>query len=884
MAAYVGEIKINTRNGFYVNFYPGYLYHDQEFDYLTRQDLEVLLPNSVYQNINLVSSSSLISLEDIFQDGDDFILDFDTEDLLPNCKIDGTRYPSAWKLDIAELYGRKIRRMEELGCYCLVDRKYQIGDWRTDNRIEIDSNNINENMEVLLACDIPNVVIGPFKVHYDEINNVIFVRCNADAQNKVIRGYQFTDGLLRHSILLEQEDVTRTYLQVGGENVEPYIYDEITISELVEDLRTLTQKRMSKNYRFNEDSARHMVEVYQNWLLSPNNFSQEAAEARKNKLFTVLKTKIDFDETLDMISKLAGELFVQYKDDPVYATMIDALAHDDHFLHSIDSFKPLYEQKTELEEQVADLKELEQDLRTQVSELATLEASRKIENYRNSLAELQRLQNQAEDRLKKTLKTANLASEVEQLEKQSSLLRLENERMQKESDVLKAQLRDLDNQVDQLLERSANKALEMSVDHIISQRIGEQSEKRARLLLEQSSVQAARLINALPVSVLDPESMVNLLVHNFAAYRPDYSRNEILNIIICLHQSFMTLFTGPVGSGKSSTLEIVREVLNLEKPRSVESQYEGMMNCSRFVRVQVERGWVNSRDFIGFYNSLTHSFEKMNPQLFDLLSILNIQSRNLKESMLPALIMLDDANLSHMEYYWSDFMAMQETPELVLDEGDKPHGFIRGTLKLGENYNYQIPDALHFAATIQTDQSFEPISARLLDRAFVINMPDHPHQENLHEKVKLLHLTDELFNEEQLARAFNIDTTHIDLASDLESVYQNVCEAFAQAGTYLSRRSDQAIRRYILNAARWFDDETDEEGNVLRNSALIALDFAILQRMMTQINGTSIGYRNALVRIGQCLETNHLTMSKAKLDAILRHGDESMQYYQYFEQ
>ena len=49
------------------------------------------------------------------------------------------------------------------------------------------------------------------------------------------------------------------------------------------------------------------------------------------------------------------------------------------------------------------------------------------------------------------------------------------------------------------------------------------------------------------------------------------------------------------------------------------------------------------------------------------------------------LILLDEANLSPMEYYWSDFMNICD------DLGDQ------STVNLGENYVFGIPETLHFA-------------------------------------------------------------------------------------------------------------------------------------------------------------------------------------------
>ena len=122
MPVYVGEVKITYNNGFYVNFYPGYRIENGDFIYLEVSDIQDLLPDSQYLNINLFSSSPSLSLEDLFQDGDDVILEFDRSDLQPNRRSNGQKYPSAWKLDVSFANGAMVRHMDDIGYCCLIDQ------------------------------------------------------------------------------------------------------------------------------------------------------------------------------------------------------------------------------------------------------------------------------------------------------------------------------------------------------------------------------------------------------------------------------------------------------------------------------------------------------------------------------------------------------------------------------------------------------------------------------------------------------------------------------------------------------------------------------------------------------------------------------------------
>lgn len=869
MGTYVGEIKISGKNGFFVNFYPGYQLIGNSFEYLSRQDIMNLLPGSQYLNINIVCSSSSMSLEDLFQDGDDVLIDFSFEDLQPNLKADGSRYPTAWKLDISRDFGAGLRRMEDLGFYYSVDAGAIAGDWKEDGFVELDSPDVNEGMEVMIPSDRPNVLIGPFRVHYDEDRQIFYVRTNAEGRKFIIGGFEYLDGPASHYITLEQEDVTRNYVPVAGPQIRPYSYDQISLEDLMENFRALISRRMPRQYRFDADTARQMVRIYQNSLLSGSGISPEAAQKRSERLLELLNSQAHFDQTLDQVAKLAGDLLAGFKDEPVYSRILDVLSQDKNFLSQIGSFQQFSLQKARLEEQIAALEASRARLDEQVRELETLNPEKKIEEAKSSLKRLENLRRQAQSKLDTILHTTNIVENLDDLQRQSEYLDAENDRKAEESRRLDLQLKDLQTRLDGVLENSASRALELTFDNLIAERFMEQSTRMQRRALEEKSYRAARAIGTLPVSNLDEEQTVALLLHGFKQYRPEYTDNEILNLFICLTQGFLTILSGPPGSGKSSVCRIAAQVLGLDKPGELESMHSGFPNCSRFVNISVERGWTSSRDWIGFYNSLTHTFDQSSPELFDLLSVMDAETHTSSRlRVLPALVLLDDANLSSMEYYWGGFMSMDQ-PDLASGS--------RGTLNLGPDYRFQIQGSLHFAATIQSDHTTETLSDRLLDRAFVITMPEHT-AGFTSTTSPLPVMESQLFTENQLRAAFEPSGLSIDLPARLEEQLESLKTLFAQAGCPVSIRSEAAIRKYILSGMRWFVSESEEE----RDPGLIALDYAVLQRMMPRLHGSSELFRSQLCLLNTFFKENEMHFCQRKLEKIMEAGDDSMQYYQFF--
>ena len=50
-------------------------------------------------------------------------------------------------------------------------------------------------------------------------------------------------------------------------------------------------------------------------------------------------------------------------------------------------------------------------------------------------------------------------------------------------------------------------------------------------------------------------NVADFLVNNVQLYRPTYTRNDILNISICIAQNFLTVFSGDPGTGKNINLQ-----------------------------------------------------------------------------------------------------------------------------------------------------------------------------------------------------------------------------------------------------------------------------------------------------------------------------------------
>ncbi len=384
-----------------------------------------------------------------------------------------------------------------------------------------------------------------------------------------------------------------------------------------------------------------------------------------------------------------------------------------------------------------------------------------------------------------------------------------------------------------------------------------------------------------------------------------YTRNVIVNMLICMTQGFLTVFSGPPGSGKTSICRIMGGALGLsnfdgnEPYKTFRDRRNETVDPQRFLEVSTERGWTSKRDFIGFYNPITEQFSKSNALLYNTFLVLDEQAKQTEQSKnggLPCLILLDEANLSPMEYYWADFMDLCE-------EWDKSN-----SIDLGGGRVFRIPETLRFLATINNDHTTEILSPRLIDRANVIDLPA-----GSFEKEELAENTEEIkpIPWELLKKVYGCtekdgvstfrENTEYGIYNNIKQYMQNHLDIL------ISRRTDIAVARYFTKASELFIDayyfvpelpENAEdfikskaniypvsdpgEGIKAAPAAEQALDYAAAQRVLPKI--TEVSGENALTELYGLLKLtvdNKLYKSAGIITDIMRRGFETG-YYNYF--
>lgn len=333
----------------------------------------------------------------------------------------------------------------------------------------------------------------------------------------------------------------------------------------------------------------------------------------------------------------------------------------------------------------------------------------------------------------------------------------------------------------------------------------------------------------------------------------NFDTHFIDNLLISIHQNTLTVLAGLPGTGKTSLARILTKILT---PKD------------RISEVSVNRGWSSQKDLIGFQNPLTNKFHSAPTGIYELLTQLDYESKHIKYLDSPmAYIILDEANLSPIEHYWSTFYNLT-------DSIAKENNFL--SISLGNNLNLEFANNLRFIATINYDQTTESLSPRVIDRANIIQIPANSFNIDAVSIEEIEHLN---ISYQKCIDFFNLidfqeEKQNIVLSDELNVIFNDIKKRFKALRIPISPRVEIAIKRYCSVAKNWMKKEISRP-----------LDYCVAQRLLPMINLQGDSAKNNLEDLLNVFEKNDLKKSSEILKRIIETGNEDSIFegnYNYF--
>lgn len=282
-----------------------------------------------------------------------------------------------------------------------------------------------------------------------------------------------------------------------------------------------------------------------------------------------------------------------------------------------------------------------------------------------------------------------------------------------------------------------------------------------------------------------------------------YTEEDIATFVAGLGTTKLTILQGMSGTGKTSLPKIFAEALN-----------------ARCEIVEVESSWRDKNELLGYYNefSKTYTPKKFTQALY--------RAKLNPETL--TFIVLDEMNLSRIEYYFSDFLSLMENEpdkrELKLlnvglyrtENGEKV-----AYEGLSEGHNLKIPANVWFVGTANRDESTFEISDKVYDRAHTMNFNKRAakvlyYNDPIPQRFLPVEILEKLFTEAKKAMDFNIDADPVigevekllspynisfgnRIAMQIESFVSVYCSCFAMSESVIRTAVEKILLSKVVS-------------------------------------------------------------------------------------
>ena len=258
------------------------------------------------------------------------------------------------------------------------------------------------------------------------------------------------------------------------------------------------------------------------------------------------------------------------------------------------------------------------------------------------------------------------------------------------------------------------------------------------------------------------------------------------------------------------------------------------------VILAVQPRWDSPQDLFGFYNYLEERYKATELAR----AMVQFERFNRSQWALPKgwdydrsdrmlLVLLDEMNLSRVEYYFSEFLSRLETRRGIDLNNSEARAKAEIALEMGSLTEGEKPIRLFpgqnvlFSGTMNEDETTQALSDKVLDRSCVLRF-GRPKEITEHEKKQPIPPTSEGLTYEHWESFLKDDLP----SEDKEKVngwINKLNDAMAQLDRPFGYRVAHAIQRYIANYPGW-----------VPNRVNLAMADQIEQRIMPKLRGIEL--------------------------------------------
>jgi len=326
------------------------------------------------------------------------------------------------------------------------------------------------------------------------------------------------------------------------------------------------------------------------------------------------------------------------------------------------------------------------------------------------------------------------------------------------------------------------------------------------------------------------EEMLQHIKHYIAAKGYYFDDETLYNYHICLKTRPLVILAGLSGTGKSKLSQLYAEAIGHKDQNG------------RYLRLAVRPSWNDDRFLLGYQNTITGEY--VTEPALDFI----IRAEADRDSLY--FFCLDEMNLAHVEYYFSQFLsALEEEPAarklLLMSETTKSRLQKEGK-HLDVPSEVIIPTNLLFTGTINVDETTQALSDKVIDRAntlefFDVELDKIPDRRPLPEQITV---------SASAWQSYFVDQPDTNYRTQILAINTILKKADLGIGFRVLRD----IELYLANSK-----------NIL--SPLVAFDLQVKQRILPRVRGSdSEAMRGMLENLIGFVKQNKLSRSQARLE------------------